>query len=172
MSVVGNFILPSGYGCLALIDPKTYVTFVGENWQLEELIDRVVSEVNQHHAIAWGCVYGNWILEIHDSFSGITGYREVSGIIDNSEILLLAKYESLTWVAQFADNSFPLKGMEDFQLNVSPGTYLCRVIQLFPPDEAESEEVFYQKTPHFIIELTKNNAIDVPPWSEIPWFLD
>lgn len=169
MSVINSFVLPSDYGCIALVNPKTYATFVSEYWQLEQLLDHFISEINQYHMVAWGCVQGNWKLEIHDQLADISGYQEISGTIYSSGTLLLANYDSLTYVAQFIDERLPVRDMENYRISVDPAKYRCRVIQLFNPQQAESEEVFYQESPHFIIEIIEDETT-VEPWSKIPWF--
>ena len=169
MSVIAKFTLPSDYGCIGLINPETFVSFVNENWQLEELITHFVSEINKNHLVAWGCVSGNWNLEFHDNFSVISGYQESFQTIYSNGNLLLVNYDSLTDAAQFFDVHLPLNGMESFQLVLSPGYYLCRIVQLFDPQEAESEEVFYRDSSHFIIELKKDGN-PVEPCYKIPWF--
>ncbi|OUL27788.1 hypothetical protein BV378_08455 [Nostoc sp. RF31YmG] len=169
MSLVSHFVLPSDYGCIALVNPETYAGFVGEYWQLEQLIDHIVSEVNQHHIVAWGSVHGNWKIVIHNCLSNNSGYQEILGTIDSNKNLLLANYESLTHIAQFADEQLPLKGMENFIIKMNPGRYRCRIIQLFDPNEAESEKVFFQTQPHFRIELEEDET-PVETWTQIPWF--
>ncbi len=172
MSKIANFEIPSDYGCLALINPDTFVSFINEEWLLEELVNHFISEMNQNHMIAWGCVHGNWKVEFYDKFSKISGYEESLQNIFSNGNLYLVNYDSLTYAAQFSDERLPLDEMSNFHLSVSPGHYLCRVIQLFDSSEAESEMMFYQESPHFIVELEKSEKEEDSSkvHHEIPWF--
>jgi hypothetical protein len=55
------------------------------------------------------------------------------------------------------------------RLVVTPGLYVCRVVQLYDPARAMSNEVFDQAEPHFLFEIEPMTAA-TDPWTEVPWF--
>lgn len=167
-----TFIIPSDYGCLAIVDPSRYQSFVSECWTLEQLLAHFISQSIQGAMVAWGCVSGNWrVLVSFSSEPECSGFREIRSKITSSGSLLLTNYDSLTMAAQFHDVVLPETHDQDNLFAVPAGAYTVRVIQLFDPEKAESEEVFNQVAPHFRLELLEScegmDSID-----KIAWFAE
>ena len=66
-----------GSGFLGIINTELYNTFVDEDWELEELLDRFRTETNNKHCVVWntgtqnlmyiriqqmGCLLLNWTI--------------------------------------------------------------------------------------------------------------
>lgn len=164
-----TFVVSSDYGCLALIDPKAYDSFVSENWELEQLLAHFVSQSNQSRMVAWGCVSGNWRVEIVWGNTNLSGYLEFSSQIVSSGQLLLTTYDDLTMAAQFEDVSLPEPHAAEYQFDVAAGEYCVRVVQIFDPAQAETPEVFDGTEPHYRIELTESTG-PAKEISEVAWF--
>ncbi|USH01091.1 hypothetical protein K6Q96_09065 [Grimontia kaedaensis] len=163
------FIVPADYGCLAILDPEKYVGFVTEDWAIEGLKKHFINQNKNGSLISWGCSYGNWIIKLTIGPSKDAGYRSfVSGFKTNSKILLTT-YESLTMAAQFEDVTLPEAHEIEKVIEVQPGSYKVTVTQLFHTDQAESDEVFNQKTPHYLVSLEPVKE-QVAPVMAVPWF--
>ena len=163
------FTIPADYGCLAILDPESYVGFVSEDWAIEGLKKHFIEQNERGALISWGCSYGNWIVKLVFGSSNETGLRSfVSGLKTNGK-LLLTTYESLTMAAQFEDVSLPEAHEAEQVIEVAPGSYRVTVIQCFQTEQAESDEVFNQTTPHYIVALESANE-EIAPIKEVPWF--
>lgn len=45
-------------------------------------------------------------------------------------------------------------------------------VQLYDPAEAEWEEVFYQESPHVVIELIAADGANATKMKQVPWFVE
>lgn len=165
------FIIPADY-CIALIDASAYQSFVDANWTLAQLQQHFVDQINQGRMLAWGTgAPGNWRISVSDNSGDVTGYREFTGRITATDKKLhLTSYDELTNAAQFQQATVPSSETVNWFLSIEPGQYDCRVVQLFDPDQAESEHVFNQESPHFAIELTEANVGKPNEMKQVPWF--
>ncbi len=163
------FIIPADYGCLAILDPESYLGFVSEDWALEGLKKHFIEQNERGSLISWGCGYGNWIVKIVFGSSNESGFRTFESGIKTNGKLLLTTYESLTMAAQFEDVNLPEAHEVDQVIEVASGSYRVKVVQCFQTEQVESDEVFNQSTPHYIVSLEPANN-DVAPVKEVPWF--
>jgi len=161
--------IPSDYGCLAIVAYDSYISFVNEDWELEQLKAHIINQNNKMNIVPWGCVDGNWIVNIVFSNSNTTGEREFKSNIKSSGKLLLTTYDSITMAAQYEDEKLPLEGEENNVFEVPASLYSVKIIQNFKTSEQESEEVFNQTEPHFTVEIIQTNN-EEEPLNEIPWF--
>jgi hypothetical protein len=166
-----NFEIPAEY-CVALVNLDQYVSFVGPDWKLDQLKAHFVDQMKLGAMLAWGTgASGNWRIQIAHKLNSTKGTRDFTGtIVATGDKLYLTSYDELTMAAQFDDVRLPRKGTEDWFFTVEPGTYKCRIVQLYDPEEADSEEVFNQETPHFVIEIQKTKARGANKFREVPWF--
>ncbi len=149
---------------LGIFDPHAYISFVNENWTLDELTDHFKAEMYRYRLLLWGTGREDyWRVEVRQEASKITGLREFSGpIVATKKLLCLTSYESLTRGAQFEDISLPQQRNWDLYLTVTPGTYQCRIIQMQDPEEClETEDA------DFVIELIKTDQPSAP-WTSFP----
>ena len=154
-------------GFLGIFDPHAYVSFVNENWTLDELADHFKAEMRHYHLLLWAtpCEW-TWRVEVRQEASGITGFQEFSGsIVASEDLLCLTSYDSLAAGAMFEDVSLPQQREWDLYIPVTPGAYHCRIIQLQDSNDCAAEED--TEGPDFVIELIK---VDQPaaPWTDFP----
>lgn len=83
------FTIPADYGCLAILDSESYLSFVSEDWAIEGLKKHFIEQNECGALISWGCGYGNWIVKLFFGPSNETGFRSFeSGIKTNGKLLL------------------------------------------------------------------------------------
>jgi hypothetical protein len=153
-------------GFLALIDPDAYSGFVTHDWDLDDVVDRFRREMAARHLLIWGTgVEGCWTVEVSLEARPEAGAREVVGsIVSSRGRLLVTNYESLTMAAQFEDVTLPEPHQVNDVLDVTPGTYRCRIVQR----AREASNWAQGAAPEFLIELLP--AVDPEPaWTTIPW---
>ncbi len=154
-------------GFLALVDPDAYAGFVGEDWELDQLMAHFRAAMGRRELLIWGTgLEGWWRVQIATAPSRAAAFRTIAGpIVSSAGRLLVTNYESLTMAAQVPDLALPEDHQEDLVVRVEPGTYACRVLQLFDPDEDYAAP---GDGPDFVLEILP--AADLPPaWSAIPW---
>ena len=139
-----DLVVPADYGCLALVDTEAYDGFVSENWELEELKQRIGAQAGLERIVAWGCVSGNWIVRLSFESVPLPAVHEFTGVVRSPGRLLLTTYESLTMAAQFSDVSLPEPHEKDNLVEIPEGRYSVKVSQTFSHADAESSEVFEQ----------------------------
>lgn len=164
-----TFTIPADYGCLAIVAPDSYEAFVHENWELEQLKSHIICQNKMKRIVPWGCVSGNWIINIALSEVNMAGDREFWSQIETTGRLLITTYDSITMAAQFKDEKVPQNHELDQVFEVPSGQYVVKVIQNFRTSEQESEKVFNQKEPHFFVSLIKAEK-DIEELTKIPWF--
>ena len=153
-------------GFLAIIDPDAYQGFVQKDWTLDLLKQRFAREMAEQHLLIWGTGVGNiWNVQVTFQPAGISGFREIVGSIRSSRgRLLLTNYESLTMAARSSDVSLPQAHEQERVLQVQPGLYDCRVIQLSDPNTSAP----FDEPVSFIYEFTAVTQ-GREAWTKIPW---
>jgi hypothetical protein len=172
-SSMNSFVIPADY-CVALIDAAAYPSFIDENWNLPQIKAHFVTQMNRRTMLAWGTgASGNWRVGVGSGTGVAHGFREFAGSITATGTKLhLTSYDELNWGAQFQDARLPRRGTEEWSISLAPGEYHCRVVQLYDPAKAESEEVFNQKSPHFLLEIKKATHSIPSVFEQVPWFAD
>ncbi len=153
-------------GFLAIIDPDAYRGFVQPDWTFQMLQEHFKREAQNRHLLIWGTGMEHmWRIGVSFQRTRASGFREVTGSIESSKgRLLLTNYESLTMAAQFSDTSLPQRHEQDQLLQVEPGLYNCRIVQLSNPKTSRP----FKERLNFLYEIT-NTTKPTEPWSEIPW---
>ncbi|MEZ6142185.1 MAG: hypothetical protein R3B84_16615 [Zavarzinella sp.] len=155
-------------GFLALVVPAAYETFVDSDWTLDQIWAHFQGQMAMNSLLIWSTgLEGFWKVDVRLKKTKVKGFREASGplqVVGGS--LLLTNFESLTMAAQFKDVSLPEKHQEDLLVSLPDGGYICRIIQMFDPQQEESVG---DGNPDFIIEVLKATQ-KVAAWENIPWF--
>jgi hypothetical protein len=153
-------------GFLALVDPDAYAGYVAQEWTLDDVIERFQQEMAARHLLIWGTGQeGCWTVEVLPHVHPAAGAREVSGsIVSSRGRLLVTNYESLTMAAQFQDIVLPEAHQRELLFHVSPGSYLCRIVQ----HRLEAGNWTKGQVPEFSIGL-EAVADMAAPWERIPW---
>jgi hypothetical protein len=154
-------------GFLAVIVPATYEGFVDRDWEFHQLLGHFHAQMARRSLLLWGTgLEGFWRVDVRLSPSGIQGYREISGPLHVvGGAVLVTNYESLTMAAQYADVRLPQQHERDQLVELPDGEYVCRVVQMFDPEEAESAGA---DQPDFVLEFSRSAGTRA--WSRIPWF--
>jgi hypothetical protein len=163
--------IPADY-LLGIADFAQYESFLGGKWTVQSLVAHLLEEMNRGHILCWGTgAPGNWRVQIGTSYGTASGYREFTATVLASEgVLHLTSYDELTVGAQFETSTLPRSGTDHWTVRVRPGAYTCRIVQLYDPEAAESEDVFNQQTPHFVVEIKAARSRRIKPLESIPWF--
>lgn len=169
-----TFRVTDDSGFLALIDSDAYESFVDTNWDFPLLITHFQEQMRQHRLLIWGTDMENiWTVEARFESVREEGFREQTGsIVISGGWLLLTNYEALTMAAQFEDVKLPEAHEHNQLIQVEPGNYRCRIIQLqdhaYHTDADEQVDTKRGKA-DYIIELLKVEHL-AQPWPNIPWF--
>jgi hypothetical protein len=155
-------------GLLALVVPAAYETFVASDWTLDQVVAHFKAQMGARFLLIWGTgLEGFWKIDLVLKKTQAKGFREVSGplrVVGGS--LLLTNYESLTMAAQFNDVTLPEKHQEDLCVSLPDGSYTCRIIQMFDP---EQERTAGDGNADYVVEVLMETA-NPAPWESIPWF--
>jgi hypothetical protein len=164
--VLHQFEVPDDSGFLGVVDPDAYVTFVHEDWTLEQLFGHFRAELGKRTLLLWGTGAENsWPVEVTTGSPRQSGFRRTTGPIRvTGGRLLVVNYETLTMAAESADVTLPEPHLADLLVTVPSGDYACEIIQVNDP---ESDAAFEDVT-QFIVGLTLGQAPD--PWSDPAWF--
>ena len=165
-----DYVVPDDSGIIALVNPDKYESFVSEHWELDQLLNHFIEAMQKQSLLVWssGCE-GNWKVRVAFEDIGSTGYREAIGLIEvTSNSLYLTSYDNLTMAAQYEDEILITSKDADSRIEILNGLYQCKIIQFFNPNDADSETIFFQDSPHFIIEITRSNE-KLETWAAVPW---
>lgn len=155
-------------GFLAIVNPPAYSSFVNENWELAELINHFIAEMNNHHLIIWGTGCTNeWNVCLTSSRSGEKPFREFTQAIKvTNGRLYLTNYEDLTMAAQFSDMPVPASHSSDLFIELENGYYDLTICQMFDPDDFNYEAGQYVNFNIIIQKSEKPTA----PVERISWW--
>jgi hypothetical protein len=136
--------ITDGSGFLALVNAHTYESFVDEDWQLPQLMNHFISEMNKNSLILWATGTTNeWIVDILEESTN-TYFRAFSKIIKVTDgCLYLTNYEDLTMAAQYSDEVIPQKHNSNLKVSIQNGFYDVTVRQLSDP---ELDTIFEEET--------------------------
>ncbi len=124
-------------GFLAIANSDNYNSYVDENWDLPQLINRFVDEMNKETLIIWATgSSGEWTVLFADKVSNKKAFREFSKTINVTDgKLCLTNYEDLTMAAQYDDNKIPAEHNSDLTIKLDNGQYNFTVRQMFDPED-------------------------------------
>ena len=156
-------------GIISLVNSDTYKTFVSEKWELEQLKNHFIAEMNSDSIIVWQANnFGgdNWKIKLTTNESDEVAHSEFTKSIEvTNGKLYLADYTDLTMAAQFSDYSIPAKGHEKQNFEIENGTYHVKIKRLFNP----AEELEEGKTAFEIVFL-KTNQTNILKADKIFWW--
>jgi hypothetical protein len=128
-------------GFLAIVNQHKYNSFVDENWELPQLFNHFVNEMNNETLIIWSTgSSGEWTVLCSDKPSTKKPYREFTkSIVVTDGQLCLTNYEDLTMAAQFADHKIPAAHNAELLIALQNGQYSFTVRQMFDPEDYDYE---------------------------------
>jgi len=160
-----DLVVVDDSGLLGLVDTPSYVTFVSEDWEYDELIRHFAAEMQRGTLLVWDCADGgnDYRVRVRDRLSTQQGFREAtSEIVATGNRLHLASYTALTMAAQFRDCALPGEHEEDLAIPVVPGRYRVRIVQMYDPEALEH----LNGEPHFLVEMELGHA---ERWRDVAW---
>ncbi|WP_131725363.1 hypothetical protein [Chryseobacterium sp. Leaf180] len=128
-------------GFLAIVNSDTYKSFVDEDWQLNQLMQHFIDEMNNKNIIFWATGnQSNWTVSFVDKPDNKKAFREFTSTITvTDEKLYLTNYDDLTMSAQFEDTKIPAKHNSDLIIKLENGLYNLTILQLFDPEDYDYE---------------------------------
>src|SRR5438477_3832606 len=105
------FKISDDSGFMGLVNVDKYSSFVKEDWNFNDLRDRVIMEMNEGNLLFWSTGQeGQWNVRITNERTNDKPFRTAQGLIKvTSEKLFLTNYEDLSMAAQFEDVKLPEK---------------------------------------------------------------
>jgi hypothetical protein len=137
--------VPDEDGFIAVVNPDRYKGFVDNNWQLKQLFDHFVNQMNEQNLIVWQTNNdggGQWDVEILDTESEHRAFRQFEKTIEvTTGELCLTNYTDLTMAAQFEDERVPAKHNAHLKFEVDNGLCSITVRQMFDPDKYDDDSI-------------------------------
>jgi hypothetical protein len=124
-------------GFLGIVNVDKYNSFVSEDWQLSQLFNRFVDEMNNDNLILWSTGSENvWTVNFVSSPSDIKSFREFYKTLKvTSGKIFLTNYEDLTMAAQYHEEKIPAKHNADLSIDLGNGRHEFQIRQLFDPED-------------------------------------
>jgi hypothetical protein len=137
MSTLKTLTITDDSGFVAIVNADRYHSFVDGNWELSQLLNHFVHEMNNDNLIIWQTgAEGNWQVQFVDKQTTQKSFREFSTSIEVTDRqLFLTNYEDLTMAAQFEDEKVPAKQNAHCYIQLDNGKYKVTVRQLFSPNQ-------------------------------------
>jgi hypothetical protein len=133
-------------GIIAIVNAARYFGFVDPDWELQQLKQHFISEMNNNNLIVWRTnIYGGtWNIEMRERPSAEKAFRQFEKTISVTRgELYIASYTDLTMAAQFEEERIPSTVNADVRIEIANGEYNFTVRQMFDPaeyDESLSED--------------------------------
>ena len=137
MTILATLAISDDSGFLAIVNADEYKSFVDSQWELPQLLNHFVDEMNKDNLIIWatGCE-NDWTVMFLDKPSEEVASREFSKTIRvTNRKLFLTNYEDLTIAAQFQEEKIPQRHNAQLCIDLANGNYNFTVRQLFIPEE-------------------------------------
>ena len=128
-------------GFIGLVNNELYNTFVDENWELDELLNRFKEETNRKNCVIWNTGTQNLMsIKIVNEFSAKKVFREVKAQLKiTNNCCYLVNYDDLSMCAQFSDEKIPSNLNSDLKIELENGIYDIKLRQLFNPENYDFE---------------------------------
>jgi hypothetical protein len=154
-------------GFVALVNAEKYKSFINEDWEFEQLIQRFTDEMNTQNMILWNTGFADMVrVVITDKEKTTRFFREFNHtIIVTNEELYLTNYDDLSMAAQYCDEKLPSKHNSDLIIPLKNGCYLITVRQLNDPEDYDYED----DKIHFEIIVEKHENVTQTSVITIPW---
>jgi hypothetical protein len=164
-----SFKITDDSGFLAIVNADRYKSFVHEDWELHELMDHFIAEMNNDNLIIWATGLENyWAVAFLTAPSPKPTFREFTKTIEvTAGRLYLTNYEDLTMVAQFADEKLPPTHQEDKYIDLPNGRYSLTIRQLYDPVHIDPD---VPDAIHFEIIAIPAAASAIDPIEKIFWW--
>ena len=141
MDIQNTFSITDDSGFLAIVNPDKYKSFVNEQWELPDLIERFVDQMNDETLIIWATGSENtWAISFVDKPSDKFAARKFDKTIEvTNGQLFLTNFEDLSVAAQFEREKVPSAHNSWQNITLDNGKYNLTIRQLFDPATNEYE---------------------------------
>jgi hypothetical protein len=141
MLIPTTFTISDDSGFLAIVNADRYNSFFANQWELPQLLNHFVDEMNNDNLIIWATgSENNWTVNFIDKSFDKNAFREFSKTIEvTNGQLFLTNYEDLTMAAQFEYEQIPSKQNDLLNIKLDNGKYNFTIRQLFNPVDHEYE---------------------------------
>jgi len=161
-------------GFIALVNSANYQSFVGEDWQFDQLMKHFVDQMNVGNIIVWQTSNdggGNWLISFQEHPFNTPAFRQFEHLIKvTTGQLFLSNYSDLTMAAQFSDISIPAAHNADLKIELENGWYKVIVRQLFDPDNAlQHFEIETDENVSFELIITPSHELVNQPVNKVYW---
>lgn len=132
-----SFKIADDSGFIGIVNADQYKSFVKEDWDLSELQNHFINEMNNNNLILWSTGSENvWTINFLGKPSDNKSFRDFyKSIIVTNGRLYLTTYDDLTMAAQFEDEIIPSTPNADLELRLENGRYEFQIRQLFDPTD-------------------------------------
>ena len=122
-------------GFIAIVNADKYNSFVNEDWELKQLMNHFISEMNKETLLIWATgSEDEWAVAFLDTPSIDKAFREFNKTIEvTNGQLFLTNYEDLTMAAQFRESKIPAAHHAGLNIKLDNGRYDLSVRQMFDP---------------------------------------
>ena len=136
-----TFTITDDSGFLGIVNADEYSGFVSENWELPQLIDHFVDQMNEDNLILWSTGAENLLtVAFVKNASNYKAFREFSKTITvTCRRVFLTNYEDLTVAAQHEDQKIPADHNADLLFELENGRHEFLIRQLFNPEDDNYE---------------------------------
>ncbi len=124
-------------GFIGIVNADKYKSFVNEDWELPQLLNHFIDEMNNNNLILWSTGSENvWTVNFVNKPSDKTSFREFYKTVEitNGKIFL-TNYDDLAMAAQHADEKIPAKHNSDLFIPFDNGRHEFQIRQLFDPED-------------------------------------
>jgi hypothetical protein len=125
-----------GSGFIGFVNTQLYKTFINEDWELEDVLERFIDETNNKNCVIWNTGTQNLMtIDFLDEFTPKSAFRDIKTQIKvTNKCLFLVNYDDLTMCAQYSDEKLPSDMNADLKLELDNGIYDIQIRQMFDPE--------------------------------------
>lgn len=158
-------------GFIAIVNADKYFSFVDENWNLPQLLNHFVDQMNKQTLIIWTTGLQNtWTIIFSDKPPNQKAFKEFSKSIEvTSGQLFLTNYEDLTMAAQFDEETIPANHNSELCIKLDNGKYIFLIRQMFNPENYDYDKI---EKNDFEIIIQSNNDSKLIKIDKVFWWTD
>ncbi len=159
-------------GFISIVNADKYQSFVDEDWELDQLLNHFVDQMNDQNMIIWTSNEdggSQWNIEIVNQPSSKVEFRHFSFPIRvTKDCLYFVPYNDLTMAAQFETEIVPAKHNSHYRIDISNGLYNVIVRQMFDPKDFDYEADII----HFEIVFSLTNTTADQRANKVFWWTE
>lgn len=137
-----EFEITDDAGFLGLVNANLYRSFIDEDWEFDQLKERIIQESNKGHLLFWGTEVPNtWTVRVCSTPVADKEIKSFEGKINVTKSkLYLLNYETISIAAQFDDKHLSEDDLKDYCIPLENGVYSVTIRQLLDPEEDDIRE--------------------------------